>query len=246
MSFEIKDLTGLGEPLTKFMDVASKGLGVLWRPRAIRHEADAKAYAIEAIAQAEAKAEVVKSDIRRSAAMSRIQELSATEPELAERARQRLLLRELEGQQNLEAVVEQAYAVLPKEVSQDPIDETWRRKFFQEAENICDADMQLLWGKILAGEVGMPGSFSLRTLSVLRELSAHEAEIFRTACSLAMSDGSIAVPGPDLNSALMTFGVSYGNLMHLRDSGLLSSGDTLIRTLKSHFCLLYTSPSPRD
>lgn len=233
MAFEIKDLTGIGEPLTKLMDVASKGLGILWKPRAIRQEADAKAYEIQTIAKAEANAEIIKRDVERNAAMSRIQEFSALNPELAERARQRLLLREIEGQKNLESVVEQAYAALPMAVSNAPVDETWRRKFFQEAENICEEDMQKLWGEILAGEVSSPGSYSLRTLSVLRGLSAHEAEKFRVACSLAMSDGSIALPGHDLNSALIPFGISYGDVILLRDAGLVTNGDGLSKTYKA-------------
>lgn len=233
MTFEMKDLTGLGEPLTKLMEVASAGLGSLWRPRAIRREADAKAYEIQVIAKAEAEADVIKRDIALAASLARVSDISNTSPDLAERARQRLLLREVEGQQNLESVVEHAYAALPPTVSKDPIDETWRRKFFQEAESICDEDMQLLWGKILAGEISSPGSFSLRTLSVLRELSAQEAEMFRSACSIAMSDGLIAIPGDDLNSALIPFGINYGNLMSMRDAGLLTSGDTLNRTHKS-------------
>ncbi|WP_161631549.1 DUF2806 domain-containing protein [Rhodoferax saidenbachensis] len=231
--FEIKDLTGLGKPLTKLMDVASKGLGVLWRPQAIRREADARAYEIQTIAKAQANAEVTRRNIDIDASLSRIQEISTVNPELAERARQRLLIREVEGQKNLEAVVEQAYVALPLSVSEAPVNETWRRKFFQEAENVCDEDMQLLWGKILAGEVSSPGTYSLRTLSVLRELSAHEAETFRTACSIAMSDGSIAIPGDDLNSALVPFGIAYGDLIRLRDAGLMTSGDSLKRTYKS-------------
>jgi hypothetical protein len=39
--------------------------------------------------------------------------------------------------------------------------------------------MQEVWGKILAGEVNRPGSFSLRSLKLLRNLSQQEAESFR-------------------------------------------------------------------
>lgn len=232
MQFEIKDLTGLGEPLTKLMEVTSKGFGVLWRPRAIRLEADAKAYEIEAISKAEARAEITRKSIEYESTLTRIQELSTTNPELASRAKHRLLLREIEGQENLESVVEHAYTALPNAVSGAPVDETWRRKFFQEAENICDEEMQLLWGKVLAGEVSAPGSYSHRTLSVLCELSAHEAEIFKNVCSLAMTEGHIALPGHDPGRALSPFGISYENVMSMRDAGLISSGDSVFQTWK--------------
>ena len=52
---EIKDLTGLSKPLTKLVEVVSKGIGTLYEPRSIRKKADAEAYKQEVIANADAK-----------------------------------------------------------------------------------------------------------------------------------------------------------------------------------------------
>ncbi|UUW11213.1 hypothetical protein NLG42_10480 [Flavobacterium plurextorum] len=41
-----------GKPIEKLIDVISEGIGVLYKPRAIRKEADAEAYKIIAIKKA--------------------------------------------------------------------------------------------------------------------------------------------------------------------------------------------------
>ncbi|MDD2670564.1 hypothetical protein, partial [Zoogloea sp.] len=58
MGFEIKDLAGFSDPLTKLVDVVSKGIGSTFRPGAMRREADAEAYKIRALAAAQASLSV--------------------------------------------------------------------------------------------------------------------------------------------------------------------------------------------
>jgi hypothetical protein len=48
--------------------------------------------------------------------------------------------------------------------------------------------MQTLWGKILAGEVTQPGSFSLRTLDTLKNLTKQDAEAFTKVAQAAFVD----------------------------------------------------------
>jgi hypothetical protein len=233
MSFEVKDLAGLSQPLTKLVEAVSSAIGSAYRPKAVRQEADAKAYEFKVLARAHAEAEVEAKDIALSAGLKRIDALIQARPDLAERARQRLLVREIEGQLNIEAIADHASAALPIAVSDEPLSPDWRRKFFLEAENVCQADLQLLWGKVLAGELSSPGAFGLRTLDTLRQLTRHEAELFRCACSLAMAGGWIAIPGHDLNVVLKEFGLSYGDLMTLRDAGLLMDGNHLHKDFSS-------------
>lgn len=229
MGFDIKDIGGVGEPVKKLIEVISEGIGTLYRPRRMRDEADAKAYEIRAIAAAEADADMAKAQGLTTAKLTRINSLASGDQELIERARMRLLSREIEGQLNVEAIADQAMKSLPPSVSEKPVGDDWRRKFFLEAENICDRDLQALWGKVLAGEVTSPGSYSLRTLEVLKHLSKEDAELFRQACSIAFSDGWIMKVGLDRNRSLVPYGLTYNALLALRDAGLLYEGDTLVR-----------------
>ena len=156
MGFDIKDLAGISEPAKKLIEVVSAGIGAVFRPRGIRSDADAKAYEIRALASAQADAGVIKAAGESKAELERIKQLVEADPHLYERAKQRLLCREIEGQANIEAIAEKALLSLPSSVSEQPVADDWRRKFFLEAENICDQDLQLLWAKVLSGEVSSP------------------------------------------------------------------------------------------
>lgn len=224
---EIKDLAGFSQPLTKLVEVVSSAVGTVYRPKAIRDEADAQAYAKKALARADTESALESKQLEFSSVLDRVQQALKDHPQLAERARHRLLAREVEGQLNVESIADFASDALPPVVSSQSVSPDWRRKFFQEAENVCESDMQLLWGKVLAGEVATPGTYSTRTLDTLRQLSKTEAELFRKACTIAMSDGWIAVPTGDLNAWLKPFGLSYGDILSLRDAGLLLDGDQI-------------------
>lgn len=227
MTFDLKDVAGLSKPVQKMIGVISNGIGTLYRPMAMRKEADARAYEIRTLAAARADAEVINANGDTRAYLERVNNLAAINPELIDRAKQRLLSREIEGQLNVEQISEHALSQLPTEVSEQPVADDWRRKFFQEAENICDKDLQQLWGKVLAGEVVSPGSYSYRTLEVLKQLSQPEAELFRQLCSLAFSGGWVFRPPGDINIALAPYGLNYSGLLMLRDAGLMHQSDNL-------------------
>ena len=50
-------------------------------------------------------------------------------------------------------------------------------RFLNIAEEISDEEMQDIWGRVLAGEIKKPKSYSLRTLEVLRNISKEEAKL---------------------------------------------------------------------
>lgn len=65
-----------------------------------------------------------------------------------------------------------------EDVSEDPVDDDWAARFFTSAQDVSDPELQLRWSKILARETATPGATSLRTLEVLKNLSASEARLF--------------------------------------------------------------------
>lgn len=223
---KVTDLVGFG----KLVDIISKGCGTLYRPIAIRREGKAT---LEVDEERARRLPVADAEGRALAAQ--------WEDDLKARSQKRIEARAIEGQRNLEAVAEHAVTALPATISDTPVNEDWRRRFFQIAENICDDDMRQLWGKILAGEVASPGAFSLRTLEVVRNLTKEEAEAFQRACSFAFSDGIIVAMGRDIDREFGKFGFRNDDVVQLRDAGLM--------TPKVHFSpfepLDNTQPSTR-
>lgn len=221
---KVDDALGIGKyskPFEKFIEVASKGLGTLYRPRSIRKEADAEAYATRAKAEA-ASDEILL--ISKTGAECKVIQADA-ELEIIERAKNRLINHEIQKQINLEAIVEKAEKYLPEQVSDDPVDDDWRTRFFNVTKDVSGEEMQEIWAKLLAGEVAKPGSFSLRSIETLRNMTNKEAKLFEIACNLSFSDGRIikTVNKTDFKE----FGLIYDDILVLRSAGLVHSSDSL-------------------
>lgn len=161
----IEDISGLGGALQKLIEVVGSGAGAVYEPHAIRRRARAEAEAMIVRAEADGRA-----------------------LEIHERARVRAeRIAEIE-QRNLDSIVEVAAKQLPNDVSPEPIDEDWAKSFFRYAEDISSAEMQAIWGKILAGEIISPRSFSKRTIAAVYELDKDEARAFESLCSVLLRD----------------------------------------------------------
>lgn len=161
------NLDKLSEPLSKLVEVVSSGIGALYEPVGIVRRA-----------KAEAKAAVIRAE---SAG-----EVASIERRIAARLQHREELR----QENLERVASIAAGELPPKVSRESVDLDWTTQFINHAQDVSDAEMQILWGRILAGEVADPGTYSKRTISFLRTLEKWEAQAFTEFCSCALRDSN--------------------------------------------------------
>lgn len=102
------------------------------------------------------------------------------EPNFEQRLTQRVEVREVRRQQNLESIALGAVEAINEEATIDPqpVDEDWIARFFESAQEVSSRDLQAIWSKLLASEVAKPGCVSMRTLEVLRNMSAHESRTF--------------------------------------------------------------------
>ncbi len=207
------------KPIEKLIDVISKGIGTIYRPKAIRKEADAKAYEIEIIERAKAKA---------------LAEGREIEAESFDKIQDRLLHKETRRQENIDNVSQIAAEQLSQEqsVSEEHVDEDWTTRFFNIVEDISDEEMQQLWGRILAGEVKQPKSYSLRTLELLKNLSKKEAEVFTKASNFVIiSNNSPFIFKGDDNRILDKYGLSFEDRLLLTEVGIIQSEANIIRRL---------------
>ncbi|WP_195338198.1 DUF2806 domain-containing protein [Alistipes onderdonkii] len=91
-----------------------------------------------------------------------------------------ILARETRKLENAKSVVENAksYFTEGELVSNEPVNVDWVNRFFNIVEDISDDTLHDMWGRILAGEVKSPNSYSLRTLDLLKNITKEEAELF--------------------------------------------------------------------
>ena len=178
--------------LKKLSDVVASGVGAVagsmvapWiaerRGRAMRIEAQAEADSLRLIAQAQADARKALGgpDEGGKGAIVVTREGIAARLEFQEAKRQR----------NIVAAVGQAAEELgDDEVPDSEPNHDWIARFFEYVQDVSDEDVRRIWARILAGEVRHQGGVSLRTLSILRNLSREEAEFFAEAMQYRLDD----------------------------------------------------------
>jgi hypothetical protein len=169
--------------LTKLVETVGNGLGLLYEPVRIRRKAKAEAEVAIGKAKAEANIALIKAKSKTDIALMQINDRALIR-EATDRAEVRVTRREEQRQQNLEAIVAKAALGGPETVSDKPVEKDWVARFIDDGQDVSDEEMQSIWARILAGEVCKPGSFSLRTLAVVRTMSKKDAELFTRFCSI--------------------------------------------------------------
>lgn len=238
MSFEIKDLVGLSKPLMRLVEVISGGVDTVSKPYFIKKTAEAKAYEIRVIAKAMAETQQLLTHSAYEDGKIKIispESQSESTPSLANRATLRVQHQEMRQQQNVEAVCANAAEDLKNEssVPEDKPELGWVSRFMSIVADISADELQYLWGKILAGEIKSPGSFSLRTLDVLRNLSAKDAEAFAKLGNYILSaSNKYFFIDPRAYIFTKNGGLKFEDILNLKDAGLVFETDWSFHLLR--------------
>ena len=67
------------------------------------------------------------------------------------------------------------------------IDDDWLNNLENEARSKSTEDMQRHFGRILAGEIRQPGSYSIKAVKLLGELNQDTAALFKKLCSMCIA-----------------------------------------------------------
>lgn len=163
--------------LAKLADTISFALG--GTARGERKMAEAKAYAAELEAKTNNKIALIKAQ---------------GEDALANY----VAAKESRKMRNTIAVIEKAQSHFSEgeKVSDEPVDEGWKNRFFNIVEEISDDELREIWGRVLAGEIKKPKSYSLRTLETLRNLTKEEAAIIVKAASFTIKNECVYKNAP--------------------------------------------------
>ena len=158
-----------------------------------------------------------------------------TDPEYARIAVQKFGQRVLREQVNLDMVAQRTALEIwnavnsdsqsAPEESNDVVNDDWLNVFEAEGRLQSTEEAQVLFSKVLSGEIQKPGSFSTRTVRILSSLDQTVANHFVMLCSLGMAQfGEVRVSsigGDAANNSLQKYGLGFGTLNLLNEHGLI-------------------------
>jgi hypothetical protein len=120
----------------------------------------------------------------------------------------------------------QAAAELPPSVDPEPVNEDWMIQFINLSQDVSQEEVQIIWSKLLAGEVAQPGRFSLRTLHLVKTLGKEDALLFSHYCNYVFSIDYAGILGRILSVEAEGYvnrkGLDVIGLNHLKNLGLVS------------------------
>ena len=120
------------------------------------------------------------------------------------------------------------------------INDDWLNNFENEARSKSTKEMQHRFGRVLAGEIEKPGSYSIKAVKLLGELDQNTANLFKKLCSACVVFGTadsehiidIRVPslgGSAGSNTLSKYGLGFDKL------NLLNEYDLIISDYNSYF-----------
>lgn len=230
---DIKNLTGLERPLTKLIEVISKGTGILYDPVGIKRKAIAEAESLKI--KSDAISEVLDKHGSAVGALALVCENEKLDfkniSELGDRALASRNYQNIIEQKNVENIIASSIESMSGQVSEREVDIDWRTRFFKKAREVSHDDMQKVWGKVLAGEVANPGTYSVRSLEVLSNLTQQEAELFRKLSGyIELTSGYIFLTERGSRQGF-NHEFSYADILKLEDCGILMSQHDLSITV---------------
>ena len=243
MAAFIMDINFPGEKLLiKIIDTLEKGVGTLGRPWQITRDGKARAEMLRleklAIAQAEVEAEEIRQG-RKGLVNGELLALPAPsgtgEPDdgtdkmitflsAAKAGADYLVVKRAINLRKIVVIAETEAKETPdEEVSNDPIDPDWFARWREAAQDVSNEEMQQLWARLLKDEVKTPGTFSLQTISLLRNLSFQQAHWIATLAPFTI-DSWIFKKCDDL---MAKKGLTLDVLLELESLGVLTGLDAI-------------------
>lgn len=219
--------------------LAEKGIGKLFAPWQIRREgrahADARRHELLLLTQAERDAGHILAGRRTFDTSGRL--LSAPEASgeahhdigspaldlarLATSVEETIVGDALRREINASKAILVAEESLERGTGPDPTDkpgDDWLFRWRDSAGEVSDTELQRLWGSLLAGEFREPGTFSLRTITFLRNLSRSEAMQIARLAPFAVKDFIFS----DAAGILEAEGIDFGFLLEMQTLGIVT------------------------
>ncbi len=232
-------------PIKKLLDMISKTTGAVTKSYLERRDVDTKAYEITKLTEARIQAMRLVSDavkensngltsinyskdgimVEGATSSNQAQNMLEYYIPLETRTQDRVRYQDIQKQLNIENVTSIAAEELKNDdfVTDKEVDKDWTSRFFRYIEDVSDENIQGIWGRILAGEIRQPNTYSLRALETLRNLSTVEAETFVKVSNLAIYYGNdVVIFKNDKNEFLESYGLGFKKVSMLAEAGLIN------------------------
>ena len=109
------------------------------------------------------------------------------------------------------------------------MEDAFAERFWEDVERVTDGDVRELYARVGLWEDRQPGSFSLRTLSVLRDLDRNAKKSFEDLCrGFVLGDRDkygYVVSFTEIPNLYSSSGLSWDDLLLLEDAGLIVLND---------------------
>lgn len=229
--------------LIKMWDTLTKGgIGSLASPWQIKREGKAHAEVrrneMLLIAQAEVEVEQIKLGNKKLLDDGRLIELIGSasntensgdylgrlEPTLSldgfsERVNQQRKAEDIQQEININKIIflaEEELLRSQQEPSEKDVDPDWLSRWREHAKSTSNEELRQIWARTLAGEVKSPGSYSLRTLEFIKNLSQEEAVAISKLGQFAIGRSIFKC------SHLEKQGINFNFLLQMDDLGILN------------------------
>jgi len=103
-----------------------------------------------------------------------------------------------------------------QEPSEKEVDSDWLSRWRDHAKSTNNEELRQIWGRTLAGEVKSPGSYSLRTLEFIKNLSQEEAVAISKLGQFAIGRSIFKCP------QLEKQGINFNFLLQMDDLGIVN------------------------
>lgn len=228
--------------------LSEKGIGTLLKPWQIKREGIAhlelRRAELLALAQTEKDAEDIRTGLKRledfsvdlnfaavALTQTPLQQKPYAEhtidlPSVVEAAARQTIEDSVRRQVNVANAIAHAEEALREDAQEPPketIDDDWLFRWRDYAGDVSSESMQHLWGKILAGELKSPTSFSLRSLDFLRNISPDEAKTIEILSRFVI-DGCI---WRDAKPLLEAENIPFATLLAMQDLGVISGVESV-------------------
>lgn len=153
--------------------------------------------------------------------------VAPVDSDLNKRTALRIYTEEIKRQQNLEDVFDYADEELSKHSEQGgkAVDDDWSHRFVTFAKDISDTELKGYWGRLLAGEIGSPGTYSYRMMQLMSQLTKKEAESIREVFRYVLySDGNEKV---QILKTKDYSPITLEQLLFMQELGLIDAKDSL-------------------